>query len=200
MTDAGYDSSHDTLLHIQDVQRHIADVVKNIILRAGRHDFSKLLPPEKNEFDHAGQGFLKYAYGSPEYHEHLKTIKKALNHHYKNNDHHPEAHESRPARIPEDICALHDLVHTGTTDELMLRMPEIKALIEQVYAWYASPMRAMSLMSLVELLSDWRAASGRDGNTLHHSLAVGDARYAIGPQLFCVLEETARELGWLEPL
>lgn len=59
--------------------------------RASIHDASKLVSPERLHFERANLELGKHEYGTPEYNasreKHLGT---ALNHHWKNNRHHPE--------------------------------------------------------------------------------------------------------------
>lgn len=57
----------------------------------------------------------------------------------------------------------------------------------------------MSLLDLIEMLADWKAATQRhaDGD-MRKSLEINNERFAISPQLACVLKNTAREMGWLE--
>jgi hypothetical protein len=56
----------------------------------------------------------------------------------------------------------------------------------------------MSLLSLIEMLADWKAAGERtkDGSLLQ-SLLVNFKRYEIDLQLQGILYNTAKELGWL---
>lgn len=57
---------------------------------------------------------------------------------------------------------------------------------------------SMTLMDLVEMLADWRAAGERhDDGDLARSLEVGRERFGIGDQLASVLAATARHLGWI---
>lgn len=57
----------------------------------------------------------------------------------------------------------------------------------------------MSLLDLIEMLADWKAATQRhaDGD-MCKSLEINNERFAISPQLACVLLNTASELGWVE--
>lgn len=57
----------------------------------------------------------------------------------------------------------------------------------------------MTLVDLLEMLADWKAATERhvDGS-LTRSLVVQQERFGIGYQLHSVLRNTAQELGWLE--
>lgn len=57
----------------------------------------------------------------------------------------------------------------------------------------------MTLVDLVEMLADWRAATERNKNgSLARSLEIQQDRFEITDQLAGILENTARELGWLD--
>jgi hypothetical protein len=55
----------------------------------------------------------------------------------------------------------------------------------------------MTLVDLVEMLADWKAAGMRhaDGN-MQQSLEVNRKRFAISDQLYEILQNTVKELGW----
>ena len=88
-----YDSSKDTLLHISRVAILIQKVCSGLIIRAGNHDASKLLHPEKEMFDEYTPKLKDTTYGSEEYNKYLEEMKVALNGHYSVNSHHPEHHK-----------------------------------------------------------------------------------------------------------
>jgi len=56
----------------------------------------------------------------------------------------------------------------------------------------------MTLIDLVEMLADWKAATERheDGN-LERSLKINKDRFEMSDQLVAILESTARHFGWL---
>ncbi len=56
----------------------------------------------------------------------------------------------------------------------------------------------MSLLDLVEMLCDWKAASERhaDGD-IRKSLEINRERHQISDQLYRILENTCREMGWI---
>jgi hypothetical protein len=56
----------------------------------------------------------------------------------------------------------------------------------------------MTLIDLVEMLVDWKAASERhdDGNVLK-SIEVNAKRFRISGQLTTILENTAKAMGYL---
>lgn len=57
---------------------------------------------------------------------------------------------------------------------------------------------SMSLLDIIEMLADWKAASERTKNgSLTKSLEVNIKRFEIGEQLAGIMINTARELGWL---
>jgi len=89
-----YDSKSDTLLHIKRVAQLLTEASIGLILRANVHDNSKLESPEKELFDEYTPKLASCTYGSEEYKGYLIGLKKALDHHYKNNSHHPEHYEN----------------------------------------------------------------------------------------------------------
>jgi len=89
-----YDSKADTLLHIKRVNQLLTGASTELIRRANIHDNSKLESPEKEMFDEYTPKLKNCTYGSDEYKEFLSGLKVALDHHYKNNSHHPEHYEN----------------------------------------------------------------------------------------------------------
>ncbi len=89
-----YDSKTDTLLHIKRVAQLLTEAASELIRRANVHDNSKLESPEKEFFDEYTPKLAGSTYGSDEYKEFLKKLKVGLDHHYKNNSHHPEHYEN----------------------------------------------------------------------------------------------------------
>lgn len=55
----------------------------------------------------------------------------------------------------------------------------------------------MSLLDVIEMLCDWRAASERGGGDFSESVAVSVKRFGIDEQLASILMNTAREIGWV---
>jgi hypothetical protein len=85
-----YDSTADTLKHIQRVNELLIRFAKDLLYRAICHDNSKLREPEKSLFDELTPKLAGCTYGSPEYKQFLAELKPALENHYKQNSHHPE--------------------------------------------------------------------------------------------------------------
>lgn len=86
----GYDSAEDTLLHIKRVNHLLLNACAELMKRAQVHDDSKLLSPEKSEFDRLTPILKGLTYDTPAYYASLKELNVALDHHYANNSHHPQ--------------------------------------------------------------------------------------------------------------
>lgn len=65
-------------------------IIDEMLTRSQGHDKSKLESPEVTYFDKFTPKLKSLTYGTDEYFECLKSLKPALDHHYKNNRHHPE--------------------------------------------------------------------------------------------------------------
>lgn len=87
---AAYDSREDTLAHIECVQNILNDFAAEVYSRAWHHDESKLSEPEKSLFDEWSPKLSEMEYGSDEYMDALDSLGPALEHHYRENRHHPE--------------------------------------------------------------------------------------------------------------
>ena len=88
------DQRSETLAHIKQVASFINKIVLNLNIRAFDHDQSKLESPEREIFDEYTPRLRDTTYGSDKYNGYLKEMKVALDHHYKQNRHHPEHHEN----------------------------------------------------------------------------------------------------------
>jgi signal recognition particle subunit SEC65 len=55
----------------------------------------------------------------------------------------------------------------------------------------------MTLIDLIEMLVDWKSASTAYGDTFYESLKITKERFNIGEQLFEILLNTSKELGYL---
>ncbi len=84
------DCKRDTIAHINQVRRQISRVIVELEERGRVHDKSKLESPELEIFTEYTPKLANSTYGSDEYKEFLKGMKKGLDHHYANNSHHPE--------------------------------------------------------------------------------------------------------------
>jgi hypothetical protein len=87
-------AENETRKHIAEVQKNITKVIHELLDRQFFHDVSKLESPEKEIFDEYTAKLANTTYGSEEYKNYLKGMKPALDHHYKENRHHPEHFEN----------------------------------------------------------------------------------------------------------
>lgn len=85
-----YDSSKDTQEHIDNVIKLMNMIAGDLMERGKGHDKSKLEEHEKPYFDESTPKLKNLQYGTDEYKKSLDSIKPALEHHYKENRHHPE--------------------------------------------------------------------------------------------------------------
>ena len=64
--------------------------------------------------------------------------------------------------------------------------------------FYPGAINDRSLMALLELCADWKAAGEVSANgSFSQSLDLNKTRFGISDQLMRILEATGRELGWL---
>lgn len=65
--------------------------------------------------------------------------------------------------------------------------------------WHADGVNDMTLIDLLEMLADWKAATERhaDGD-LVRSFEIQKERFGISDQLTRILANTARHFGWIE--
>ncbi len=154
MSEKMYDSATDTGEHIGKVRNYMEDMIGDLKKRSLVHDRSKLMSPEKEYFDKYTPRLATLTFGTPEYTQNIQDLKPALDHHYANNDHHPQFHG-------ED------------------------------------GINGMNLLSLVEMLADWKAAGerGKDGN-IYKSIDINAERFGISKQLKRILINTAKYLGY----
>lgn len=98
--------------------------------------------------------------------------------------------------------ALKDCVYGS--DEYKSALTEAKPVIDHHYAanshhpeHYPNGIAGMSLLDIVEMLSDWKGASERTKQgSIAQSLAHNKERFGISDQLAAILENTVKELGW----
>jgi hypothetical protein len=64
--------------------------------------------------------------------------------------------------------------------------------------FYPNGFDGMSLLDVLEMLADWKAAGERHADgSLAKSLEINRERFGLSPQLHAILVNTAREMGWL---
>jgi hypothetical protein len=145
----------DNRLHVITVQSRLIQVIADLSARAQRHDASKFVSPEREGYERLHVELTPIVYGSPEYKAKMAEFRWLLDHHFAENDHHPE-HE------PDGV-------------------------------------NGMTLMSVIEMLADWKAASERpqSTSTLAKGLKWNFERFGIDRQLAGIILNTAVALGWV---
>lgn len=185
-------TNYQTMRHIERVRNLLNLFVGELLTRAEQHDQSKLDSPEVELFTEFTPKLAACTYGSPEYDGFRKAMGSALAHHYANNRHHPEHHKDcwgeETTRLRLDITAL-DMCE-GLAREVRDRL---KVRLERDLLATASSLNNMTLVDILEMIVDWKAASERhnDGNILK-SIEVNCERFGLSAQLVRILESTAK--------
>jgi hypothetical protein len=159
--DRPYDSRFETMAHILQVRKYLARMTADLARRAEEHDLSKLESPEREVFDEFTPKLKGSTYGSDEYRSFLAEMKRGLDHHYKANSHHPEHYAQEFGEINPQLVASGEAI------------------------------RDMTLLDLVEMLCDWKAASERhaDGD-IRRSVEINQARFGYSDELKRILLNT----------
>lgn len=188
-----FDSTADTNEHIGKVQQRIREVQSRLDHRAAYHDASKLEEPEKTAYDNLMRFKSSHdiVYGSPEYTEGLKILGPALDHHYANNSHHPQ---HWPQEETDEMRRLK--LHIARYEDIAPRSDKLKQARKEL-AILETGVNGMSILDILEMLCDWKAAGERYkvGN-IAESLAHNRERFGLSDQLYAILENTVKELGW----
>lgn len=187
------DSRVATYEHIHQVQTIMGRVVEDLQRRQLNHDRSKLVSPEVEIFDEFTEKLRGSTYGSDEYKGFLAAMKPGLDHHYAANDHHPEHHPIPADPMLERVQAARDEIefkHIGpwSTDAV--------TVLDENIASRKSRVRSMSLLDLLEMLCDWKAATMRhaDGD-IRRSVEINQKRFGYSDELKRILLNT---LGVIE--
>lgn len=85
-----YDSTKDTVDHINQVRTYLHLMVNELLDRSLKHDKSKTEEPELALFNEYTPKLAAVTYGGDSYKKFLEEMSVALNHHYARNRHHPE--------------------------------------------------------------------------------------------------------------
>jgi hypothetical protein len=80
----------ETLKHIRQVAKNLNVFIKELLIRGEYHDLSKLEHPEVQLFTELTPRLSSCEYGSGDYKGFIEELGPALEHHYRNNRHHPE--------------------------------------------------------------------------------------------------------------
>lgn len=90
--------------------------------------------------------------------------------------------------------------YRASTDELGPALEHHYEVNDHHPQYYATGISGMSLLALLEMLCDWKAANMRTDPEhrigFRQSMEINRERFGISTQLFSVLDKTAHELGW----
>jgi hypothetical protein len=87
---AELEANAETQKHINVVRVLLREAAVELLKRGELHDLSKLVSPEVSMFAEYTSKLRGTTFGSPEYNQYLTEMGPALEHHYKNNKHHPQ--------------------------------------------------------------------------------------------------------------
>jgi hypothetical protein len=118
--------------------------------------------------------------------------------------HHDASKLEEPEKPGFDVLTLklRELVYGS--DDYKAALKEGEPTIQHHYAvnthhpeHYPDGIAGMSLLDIIEMLCDWKAASERTKQgSIAQSLVHNKARFGISDQLASILENTVKELGW----
>lgn len=192
-----YDSRVATYEHIQKVQEFVGRAVANLQERSLVHDRSKLQSPEVEVFDEFTPKLSGVTFGSDEYRAMTSAMKPAIDHHNEANSHHPEHYrwccplcqgqfsgDQAPVTVEPDNRFCPRCCPVGTLWEARLDEKPERGI------------QGMSLLDLVEMVCDWKAATLRhaDGD-IRRSLDVCQKRFGYSNEMRQILANTIEELG-----
>ena len=63
--------------------------------------------------------------------------------------------------------------------------------------YHSNGVNDMSLVDIIEMLCDWKAATERNNGDLAKSIEISIQRFGIGEQLAQIIRNTARDFGWI---
>lgn len=140
--------------------------------------------------------------------EHIRRVSELLRDAYERLQQRSFDHDRSKLETPEKECfdevtgALRGL--TYGSPEYKAQLVKLKPALDHHYAHnshhpehYPNGIAGMSLLDLLEMMIDWKAASERHADgSIERSLRVNKDRFGIQSQLQQVLENTATEMGW----
>lgn len=140
-----------------------------------------------------------------ETHKHVRKVQDNLNKFVVDLIHRGETHDNSKFEEPELSIFAENTEKLKTTeygtDAYRQLLVETKPAIEHHYAknrhhpeHWPDGIESMTLIDLLEMLADWKAATERnkDGN-ICKSIAINAERYKMTPQLRTIFENTVRE-------
>lgn len=118
---------------------------------------------------------------------------------------HDQSKLQQPEKYTFDTCTAKLKAMTYGSPEYKAALLDLKPALDHHYAenshhpeHYAGGVDDMSLLDVLEMLIDWKAATERmkDGGDIRRSLQINRERFNLSPQLASILANTIREMGW----
>ena len=141
---------------------------------------------------------------------HIMRVQQLLGQCWVNLNYRAACHDDSKLKDPEKAIfdEMTPLLKDSTygSDEYKSFLARMKPALDHHYAHnphhpehWPDGIRGMSLLDLIEMLCDWKAAGERHADgSMQRSLEVNESRFQIDEQLACVLRNTAIEMGWLK--
>lgn len=142
---------------------------------------------------------------------HIEAVRHELNGVIDNLNHRRLHHDDSKLEEPE-VSGFHAMTHDGRLKEMTYGSEEYRSVlrehkptIDHHYGFndhhpehFPGGIAAMSLMSITEMLCDWRAATSRmkDGD-IRSSIEKNQARFGYSDEMKQILLNTAHDLGWI---
>jgi hypothetical protein len=140
---------------------------------------------------------------------HIERVQKLIFQCVSNLSHRGQVHDVSKLEEPEksafDACTLKLKQMAYGSPEYKQACQELGPALQHHYAnnshhpeFYANGIDGMSLLDLIEMLMDHKAATERmiGGGNIRRSLEINTDRFKISPQLKSILANTIKEMGW----
>jgi hypothetical protein len=171
--------------HIETVRNYIGAVINQLMDRQEKHDQSKLQEPELSVFNKYTPMLRGMTYGSEEYKRIMKEMKVAIDHHAQVNRHHPEHF------IGINVCII--CFREYPLDNTPNRCETCR---NGTFTEEKVGINGMTLLDLIEMICDWKAATLRHGDgDIYKSLEINAERFKYSGQLKQILKNTIDELN-----
>ena len=177
----------ETLEHKKAVENMMFLLAALLLERCQEHDNSKLSSQELPGFVEYTPKLKNCTYGSDEYNRYLLELKPFLNHHYENNRHHPEHFKNDIERY----CTECNHGFSKLDEEYYIENRMCPNCLKKSNIQKRSTLKGMTLIDLIEMLCDWKAATLRhaDGGILK-SIEYNKKRFGISDELCQILKNT----------
>lgn len=176
-------SKNATLKHIDNVQKKIAVIMNELTDRGLNHDRSKLEEPELSMFNKYTPKLKMSSFGEKSYNKNLKKMSSGLQHHYKNNRHHPEFFKE------------HIFICSSCSEEYTKEIKTCTFCRCDEFYLINSGIQEMNLIDIIEMFCDWVAATERhDDGDIFKSLEHCREKYLLSDQIFNILKNTASDI------